>query len=127
MVVSLQEKQYNHTATNLVIYSIKKLLNASCQKHTIFSYCHPGASLHAYFTETMKIIQKKNRGEGEAFCEKLNFIEKTYVVDTHWNCLYEAIPMCTNNILFFLVNTNHCLCLQLPISIKIAVTLPQVI
>ena len=25
----------------------------------------------------------------------------TYVVGTHWNCLYEAIPMCTYNIYLF--------------------------
>ena len=31
---------------------------------------------------------------------KSSFIEKTYVVGrpTHWNCLIEAIPMCTYNI-----------------------------
>ena len=29
---------------------------------------------------------------------KNSFIEKTYVVGTHWNCLIEAIPMCTYNI-----------------------------
>ena len=28
--------------------------------------------------------------------EKHSFIEWTYVVGAHWNCLYEAIPMCTN-------------------------------
>ena len=30
--------------------------------------------------------------------EKHSFIEWTYVVGAHWNCLYEALPMCTNNI-----------------------------
>ena len=25
------------------------------------------------------------------------FIEKTYDVGTHWNCLIEVIPMCTYN------------------------------
>ena len=25
---------------------------------------------------------------------KNSFIEKTYVVGTHWNCIIEAIPMC---------------------------------
>ena len=25
----------------------------------------------------------------------------TYFVGTHWNCLYEAIPMCTYNICLF--------------------------
>ena len=28
------------------------------------------------------------------------YIEKTYVVGTHWNYLYEAIPMCTYNICY---------------------------
>ena len=27
---------------------------------------------------------------------KNSFIENTYVVGTHWNCLIEAIPMCTS-------------------------------
>ena len=29
---------------------------------------------------------------------KNSFIEKTYVVGIHWNCLIEAIPMSTYNI-----------------------------
>ena len=29
---------------------------------------------------------------------KTSFIEKTYVVGTHWNCLIEAIPICTYSI-----------------------------
>ena len=32
------------------------------------------------------------------FGEKHSFIEWTYVVGAHWNCIYEAIRMCTNNI-----------------------------
>ena len=32
---------------------------------------------------------------------KNSFIEKTYVVGTHWNCLKEAIPMCTYNICYW--------------------------
>ena len=34
------------------------------------------------------------------------FIEKTYVVGTHWNCLIEAIQMCTYNI-FRCVTTTY--------------------
>ena len=30
---------------------------------------------------------------------KTSFIEKTYVVGTRWNCLKEAISMCTYNII----------------------------
>ena len=29
---------------------------------------------------------------------KHSFIEWTFVVGAYWNCLYEAIPVCTNNI-----------------------------
>ena len=32
--------------------------------------------------------------------EKRSFIEWTYVVGAHWNCLYEAVPMCTSNICY---------------------------
>ena len=34
------------------------------------------------------------------FMVKTLFIEKTYVVGTHGNCLIEAIPMCTYNICY---------------------------
>ena len=30
------------------------------------------------------------------YSEKYSFIEWTYAVGAHWNCLYEAIPMFTN-------------------------------
>ena len=45
--------------------------------------------LHAHFTETQKVVKKfvKNLFYGE----KLAFIEWTYVVGAHWNCVYEAI------------------------------------
>ena len=33
--------------------------------------------------------------------EKRSFIDRTYVEGAHWNCLYEAIPMCTNNICYW--------------------------
>ena len=70
---------------------------------------------------------------------KNSFIEKTYVVGTHWNCLIEAIPMCIYNIMFHVnmeknfrnllfpsimstayTSFEHA---KLPISIKIPVTL----
>ena len=52
--------------------------------------------LHAHFSETMKVDEnlKKN------LMVKNSIIGKTYVVGTHWNCLYEAIPMCTYNICY---------------------------
>ena len=33
-------------------------------------------------------------------------IEKTYVVGIHWNCLVEAITMCTFNICYLCGNSN---------------------
>ena len=39
-------------------------------------------------------------GEMSYTREKHSFIELTYVVGVHWNCLYEAIPMCTNIICY---------------------------
>ena len=45
--------------------------------------------LHAHFFELMKVV--------ENMFKKLMVIEKTYVVCTHWNCLIEAISMCTYN------------------------------
>ena len=38
--------------------------------------------------------------------EKHSFIEWTYVVGAHWNCHYEAIAMCSNNI-----------CIKIPVII----------
>ena len=71
------------------------------------------------------------------------FIEKTYVVGTHWNCLIElieAIPMCTYNICYITENKEknyleiyifQVSCpVSLPlinISIKISVTLLQIV
>ena len=70
---------------------------------------------------------------------------KTYIVDTHWNCLYEAIPMYTNNLhcillkirkLVLSLHLNLVPCpmslpifkhLKLPISIRIPVTTPQIV
>ena len=38
---------------------------------------------------------------------KNSFIEKKYVVGTHWNCLIEAIPMCTYNIIYVTENKEE--------------------
>ena len=35
------------------------------------------------------------------------FIEKTYVEDTHWNCLIEAIPMCTYNMISYVTENKE--------------------
>ena len=49
--------------------------------------------------------------------EKHSFIEWTYVVGAHWNCLNEAIPMFTNIIYvteiketYFEINTKQVSC-----------------
>ena len=58
------------------------------------NYTKTCSFLHAHYTETLKssreICEKKDYGE------KHSFIELTNVVGAHWNCLNEAIPMCTN-------------------------------
>ena len=65
--------------------------------------------------------------------KKYSFIEWTYVEGAHWDCLYEAIPLCTNTIrkpnlkytlnkyhVHWLSSFNH---LKLSISIEIPVTI----
>ena len=70
---------------------------------SLLSRCTPNYTitclfLHAHYTETLKssleICEKKVNGE------KHSFLELTYVVGAQWNCLNEAIPMCTNNICY---------------------------
>ena len=74
---------------------------------------------------------------------KNSFIEKTYVVGTHWDCLREAIPLCNYSINYVTENKKaiykftfskyhvHCLISfkypKLPISIKTPVTLLQIV
>ena len=72
---------------------------------------------------------------------KNSFIEKTYVVGTHWNCLVEAIPMWIYNICYWkqgklfgnllpsIMSIDSASFKQpkLPISIKIPVTLLQLV
>ena len=48
-----------------------------------------------------KVVEKfvkKVYGEKNLFIE-LTYV--TYVVGAHWNCLYEAIPISTNNICYW--------------------------
>ena len=84
-----------------------KRLKISCQKHinrqsfiviqehiNLANYMKTCSFLHAHFTETMKVVENLEK----KFLVNSSFIEKTYVVGAHWNCPYEAIPMCTNNI-----------------------------
>ena len=84
-----------------------KRLKISCQKHKIGSlvlssrykinYIKTCSFLHAHFSETMEFKVDENLLR-TAYGETI--IGKTYVVGTHWNCLYEAIPMCTSNICY---------------------------
>ena len=87
-----------------------KQLKIGCQKHKIDSlllssrcmtnYMKSCSFLHAHFFELMKVVEnlfKKKLMVKNSFIEKI--IEKTYVVGTHWNCLIEAIPICTFNIM----------------------------
>ena len=52
--------------------------------------------LHAHYTETLKGVEKFVK---KVYGEKHSFIELTYDVGTHWNCINKAILMCTNNIM----------------------------
>ena len=69
---------------------------------------------------------------------KNSFIEKTYVVGTHRNCLIKAIPICTttyvtenkeeNYLEIYIFQVSCPLSLPLlPIGIKIPVTLLQIV
>ena len=55
-------------------------------------------------------VFKRGKPMDMIFVLCISFISVTYVVGTHWNCLIEAIPMCThkmcpfNNLLFFIIN-----------------------
>ena len=55
------------------------------------NYAKTCSFLHAHYTETLKVVEKfvKNLFYGE----KHLFIEWTYDVGAHWNCLIEAVPM----------------------------------
>ena len=103
------------------------------------NYTKTCSFIHSNYAEILKVAEKfvKNLFYGE----KHLFIEWTHVVGAHWNYLYEAIPMCTNNMLLklrkpivkytlnkYLVNWlssfKH---LNLPISIKIHATIWQIV
>ena len=54
--------------------------------------------------------------EKTVYGEKQSFIEWTYVVDAHWNCLYEMFPLRTQNVcllgenwLYSVMSTIHSL------------------
>ena len=82
-------------------------INSNNIKLAIY-YCYPGAHQTAqkivnyYMLNTLK----KEKKIVEKFVKKVyvgekhSFIELTYVVGAHWNCLNEAISMCTNNICY---------------------------
>ena len=96
----------NHATTNLDIYSNvtfqdKLSRNKIGSLVLSFSYttnCMKTCSfLHVYFSEAMNVVKN-------LFLKKLiarnSFIGKAYFVGTHRNCLYEAIPICIDNIFF---------------------------
>ena len=77
-------------------------------------------SLHWNIKEiVVKFVRKKTR----LWCK--THLLKRYVLATHWNCLYEAIPMCTYNIMLMKIRKTiwftltqycvHCLCVFLNI------------
>ena len=99
----------SNTTTQLAIqqYTPMKHLKVSCQKYKMDSlllssrcvtnYMKSCSFLHAHFFELLKVVEifflKKAYGEN-------SFTKKTYDVGSHWNCLIEAIPMCTYNIIY---------------------------
>ena len=126
-----------------------KHLKISFQKHKIsslllLSKCMTNymktSFLHAHFTETMEKVE--NLFYKSKLIVNSSFIEKTYVVGTHWNCLTEAIPRCIYNILLKIRKTilkftfipsimsivfasfKH---LKLPISIKMPVAILHIV
>ena len=51
---------------------------------------------------TLNIKKELSNLWKKVYDEKHSFIELTYfIVGAHWNCLNEAIPMCTNNIYYW--------------------------
>ena len=80
---------YNHATTKLAISSYG-MSQIRCQKHKIGSlllssrykksYIKSYSFLLAYFIGTLKICQEK-------LMVKHLIIGKTYIADTHWNCL----------------------------------------
>ena len=96
--------------TNLAIYPIETSQD-KLQKHeqTVYYYSHLGAwqtrHVHAHFSETIKIDENLFK----KLIVKNSFTEKTYVVGTHWNCLYEVISLYTNNIYILQSFWKRCL------------------
>ena len=66
-------------------------VHAKLHENLFISTC----SLHWNIKSSWEVCENLSYGE------KHSFIEWTYVVGAHWNCLYEAIPMCTNNIYYW--------------------------
>ena len=84
-----------------------KHIKISCQKHKIGNlYCHPGACQTTWkLVQFYMLISLKQKKWLKIYLKKLmmknSFIELSYVVGAHWNCLNEAIPMCTNIICYW--------------------------
>ena len=60
------------------------------------NYIKTCSFLYERFSEAIKVVANLLR---KAYGETLDYW-KDICVGTHWNYLYEAIPMCTNNICY---------------------------
>ena len=56
---------------------------------------------HMFIYGVFLPLRNLQPGYHQFYGEKPSFIELTNVVDAHWNCLNEAIPMCTYNICYW--------------------------
>ena len=77
------------------------------------NYMKSCSFLHAHFFELKKVVEKLFK---KAY-GKNSFIEKTYVVGTHWNCLYVPTTYVTDKkknyfeIYIYIKYHVRCLCL----------------
>ena len=83
--------QYNQASTKLAFYFNEAVNNIKLA----INYCHPGACqaaqkrVHFYVLITLKHKTVEKFVKNLFYGEKHSFIEWTYVVGAHWNCLYE--------------------------------------
>ena len=126
-----------HPKISCQYYKIDNLLLSSRCRLNYMKMC---SCLHAHYTETLKnsweVCEKK------AYGEKHSFIDLTYVVGAHWNCLrqFHCVPTThvteiiqgnlfwntyLSRIMFIsFASLKH---LNLQISIKILVTIWQIV
>ena len=63
------------------------------------NYMKSCSFLHALLLEEMKVVENLFKKSLIKYGEN-SFIEKTYVVGIHWNCLKETILVCTYNLCY---------------------------